>query len=69
MSFRFDVLKGRFTVAEWLTHSPATLEVTGSQLHTPPSAVFLRFISLVDTVSGTDELEMICVALQEYCDL
>ena len=45
--------RDRFTVAEWIKHSPATLEVTGSR---PPSVVFLRFISRIDTVSSTEEL-------------
>ena len=49
------------TVAEWLEHSPETLEVTGS---CPTFAVFQRFISRIDTVSGTG-LTMVCVALQE----
>jgi hypothetical protein len=30
------------------------------------SAVFQRFISRIDTVSGMEGLEMVCVALQEY---
>ena len=31
----------------------------------PPSAVFQIFISRIDTVSGTEGLKMVCVALQE----
>ena len=31
----------------------------------PPSAVIQRFIYWIDTVSGTEGLEMVCVALQE----
>jgi len=49
-----------FTVAEWLTHSIATPEVTG---FTPQLATFLRFISQIDTVSVTEGLKMVCVAL------
>ena len=45
--------------AEWLTHSSATLDVTGSRL----KVVYQRFISRIDTVSGTEGLEMVCVAL------
>jgi len=45
-----------------MPHSPATLNVTGSH---PNSATFLRFISRVTTVSGTEGLKMVCVTLQE----
>ena len=40
------------------------------ELRAPPSVVvFLRIISGIDTISRTEELEMVCVALQENCDL
>ena len=46
----------------WLTHSPSMLEVTGSG---PPSATFHTSISRIDSVSGIERLEMVCVALQK----
>jgi len=53
----------RFTVAEWLTHSPATLDITGS---CPNSGDYSEiYFSRVNTVSGTEGLKMVCVALQE----
>ena len=52
-----------FTVAEWLKHSPATLEMTGSR---PTFWRYFRdLFSRIDTVSGTEGLEMVCVALRE----
>ena len=49
-------------VAEWLKHSPAMLEVMGSP---PISAVYQRYIPRIDTVSGTEGLELVGVALQK----
>ena len=61
MCFYFYCLSSRLTVAEWLTHSPATLEVTDTR-HTFGGILFQRFISQIDEVSGTDEREGVCVA-------
>jgi len=46
----------RFTVAEWLTHLAATLEVMGSR----PS---LGDIARINTVSCTEGFKMVCVTL------
>jgi hypothetical protein len=46
-------------VAEWLTHSAAT--VTASHSINGRNS---EFISDIDTVMGTKGLEMVCVALQ-----
>jgi len=49
-------------MAEWLTHSPATLDVTGSH---PNSGDFSEIYFLESIVSGTEGLKMVCVTLQE----
>jgi len=42
--------------AEWLTHSPATLDVTGSR----PNSVTFEIYYLELIVSGTEGLKMVC---------
>ena len=71
----------RFTVAEWLTHSFARLEVTGSRptfggvSEQPISNLYslrhggTQYTEGIYTVSGTEGLKMVCVALHENCDL
>jgi len=54
----------RFTVTEWLTNSPVTLDVTGS-LPMQLRRLFLDIFSRVDTVSGRVGLEMVCVTLHK----
>jgi len=55
-------LKCRFTVAEWLTHLPATLDVTGLR---PYSGDFSEIYFLESIVCGTEGLKMVFVTLQE----
>ena len=57
---------GQFTVTEWPMHLRVMLEARGSRLI--PYTVFQRFVNRIDTVSGTEGLEMVCVALQGYCN-
>jgi hypothetical protein len=45
-----------------ITSTCSAVEVTG---RAPPSVVFQRIISRIDTVFGTEELEIVCVALRE----
>jgi len=59
----FEIYVCRFTVAECLTHSPATLDVTGSR---PNSGDFseIYFLESIQSPAQRD-LKMVCVTLQE----
>jgi len=46
-------------VAEWLTHLPTTLEVTSSRTSFGDIS---EINSLIETVTSTEVLEMVCVA-------
>jgi len=62
ISLRQAAITGQKYDSRWLTHSPATLDVTGSR---PTRATFLRFIFSSRQVSDTEGIKMVCVTLQE----
>jgi len=55
-----NVSKTQFTVAEWLTHLTATLEVMGLR---PTLGDISDIYFLESIVSGAQELKMVCVTL------
>jgi len=57
---RVNINSCRFMVAEWLTHWPATLDVTGLR---PNSGDVSEIYFLESIVSSAEGLEMVCVTL------
>ena len=53
------------TIPQWPSGWSTCLQRWRWRVRAPPSAVLNRFISRIDTVFGTEELEQVCEALRE----